>query len=246
MAGLTVVVSASPMNILITGASRGIGAATLALFQSTGHRALGHSTRGDGELIAGDLADPSAPRQMWDAAIERLGGRIDVLVNNAGVYEDIADDAGDEEWHAAWTRTMTVNLQASADLCRLAVNHFRERGGGRIVNVASRAGHRGDSPRHWHYAASKAALLGVTKTIARGYARDNILSFAVSPGFTMTGMVEDYMASRNLSDSVFAEIPLGRVANAEEVAEAIRWLAIDAPAAATGSVIDVNGASYVR
>jgi len=234
------------MNILITGASRGIGAATLALFQSTGHRALGHSTRGDGELIAGDLADPSAPRQMWDAAIERLGGRIDVLVNNAGVYEDIADDAGDEEWHAAWARTMTVNLQASADLCRLAVNHFRERGGGRIVNVASRAGHRGDSPRHWHYAASKAALLGVTKTIARGYARDNILSFAVSPGFTMTGMVEDYMASRNLSDSVFAEIPLGRVANAEEVAEAIRWLAIDAPAAATGSVIDVNGASYVR
>ncbi len=141
---------------------------------------------------------------------------------------------------------MTINLQAAADLCRLAINHFRDQGGGRIVNVASRAGHRGDSPRHWHYAASKAALLGITKTIARGYARDNILAFAVSPGFTMTGMVEDYMASRNIGDAVLAEIPLGRVANADEVAEAIRWLAIDAPAAATGSVIDVNGASYVR
>jgi NAD(P)-dependent dehydrogenase (short-subunit alcohol dehydrogenase family) len=234
------------MNILITGASRGIGAATLALFESSGHNALGHSTRGDGQLIAGDLAQAFAPRQIWDAAIDRLGGRIDVLVNNAGVYEDIADDASDDDWHAAWQRTMTVNLQAAADLSRHAVNHFRDAGGGRIINVASRAGHRGDSPRHWHYAASKAALLGVTKTIARGYARDNILAFAVSPGFTMTGMVEDYMASRNLGDSVLAEIPLGRVANADEVAEAIRWLAIDAPAAATGSVIDVNGASYVR
>ena len=234
------------MNILVTGASRGIGAATLALFQSTGHHAIGHSTRGDGELIAGDLSDTSAPRQIWEAATQRLDGRIDVLVNNAGIYEDVADDADDDQWHAAWARTMTVNLQAAADLCRLAINHFRDQGGGRIVNVASRAGHRGDSPRHWHYAASKAALLGITKTIARGYARDNILAFAVSPGFTMTGMVEDYMASRNIGDAVLGEIPLGRVANADEVAEAVRWLAIDAPAAATGSVIDVNGASYVR
>ena len=234
------------MNILITGASRGIGAAALTLFQSTGHNALGHSTRGDGDLVGGDLADPAAPRRIWDASLDRLGGRIDVLVNNAGIYEDTPDDASDDDWHSAWARTLTVNLQAAADLSRLAVNHFREKGGGRIVNVASRAGHRGDSPQHWHYAASKAALLGVTKTIARGYARDNILAFAVSPGFTMTGMVEDYMASRNLSDSVLAEIPLGRVAEADEVAEAIRWLAIDAPPAATGSVIDVNGASYVR
>lgn len=169
-----------------------------------------------------------------------------MLVNNAGIYEDIADDASDDDWHDAWTRTLTVNLQAAADLSRLAINHFREAGGGRIVNVASRAGHRGDSPQHWHYAASKAALLGITKTIARGYARDNILAFAVSPGFTMTGMVEEYMASRNLGASVLAEIPLGRVAEAQEVAEAIRWLAIDAPAASTGSTIDVNGASYVR
>ena len=233
------------MNILITGASRGIGAAALATFQSSGHNAAGHSTRGSDTLIAGDLADPAAPRQIWDAALDRLGGRIDVLINNAGIYEGVADDAPDAEWHAAWARTLTINVQAAADLSRLAVDHFRATGGGRIVNIASRAGHRGDSPGHWHYAASKAALLGITKTIARGYAADNILAFAVAPGFTVTEMTEEYLNSRG-GAAVLAEIPLGRVATADEVAEAIRWLAIDAPPAATGSVIDVNGASYVR
>ena len=234
------------MNILITGASRGIGAATFDLLRSTGHTVAGHSTAGSDELIAADFTDPVGPRILWEAAVERLG-HIDVLVNNAGIYEGVADDAPDAEWHAVWQRTLTVNLQASADLARLAIAHFRTRGsGGRIVNVSSRAGHRGDSPEHWHYAASKAGLLGMTKTIARGYARENILAFAVCPGFTMTGMVEDFMASRGIGDQVLAEIPLGRVSTADEVAETIRWLATDAPAASTGSVIDVNGASYVR
>jgi NAD(P)-dependent dehydrogenase (short-subunit alcohol dehydrogenase family) len=234
------------MNILITGASRGIGAATLEILRSTGHAIAGQSTAGSEDLIAADFTDPDGPRALWTAALARLG-HIDVLINNAGIYEGVADDAPDEEWHAAWSRTLTINLQASADLSRLAIAHFRNRGsGGRIVNVSSRAGHRGDSPDHWHYAASKAAILGMTKTIARGYAKDNILAFAVCPGFTMTGMVEDFMASRGISDAVVAEIPLGRVSTADEVAETIRWLAIDAPAASTGSIIDVNGASYVR
>ena len=152
-----------------------------------------------------------------------------MLVNNAGVFEAVADDADDDDWHAAWARTLTINLQATADLSRLAIAHFRERGGGRIVNVASRAAYRGDSPQHWHYAASKAGMIGMTKTIARGYAAEDILAFAVCPGFTMTGMAEDYLASRG-GDKLLADIPLGRVADADEVAETIRWLAIDAPA----------------
>ncbi|MEO8547507.1 MAG: SDR family oxidoreductase [Sphingomicrobium sp.] len=233
------------MNILVTGASRGIGAAAFALLQSTGHQVVGHSTRGGGNLIAADLAEPDAPRALWDAALERLGGRIDALVNNAGIYEAVADDAPDGEWHAAWARTLTINLQAPADLSRLAIGHFREGGGGRIVNVASRAAYRGDSPQHWHYAASKSALIGMTKTIARGYAKEKILAFAVCPGFTVSEMTEEYLKGRG-GAQVVAEIPLGRVASTEEVAEAIRWLAVDAPAAATGTVIDVNGASYVR
>jgi NAD(P)-dependent dehydrogenase (short-subunit alcohol dehydrogenase family) len=234
------------MNILVTGASRGIGAAAYGLLKSTGHNVAGHSTRGGGDLIAGDLADADAPRSLWEGALDRLGGRIDALVNNAGIYEAVADHASDEEWHAAWARMLTINLQAPADLSRLAIGHFRERGGGgRIVNVASRAAYRGDSPQHWHYAASKAAIIGMTKTVARGYAAEGILAFAVAPGFTVSEMTDEYLAGRG-GAAIVADIPLGRVATTDEVAEAIRWLAVDAPASTTGTVIDVNGASYVR
>jgi 3-oxoacyl-[acyl-carrier protein] reductase len=234
------------MNILITGASRGIGAATYALLKQTGHNVVGHSTRGSDQLIAGDLAAPGAPRDIWDTVLDELEGEVDVLVNNAGIYEAVADNVSDEEWHAAWLRTLTINLQAAADLSRLAVSHFLDRGGGgRIINVASRAAFRGDSPQHWHYAASKAALVGLTKTIARGYAGEGILCFAVAPGFTVSEMTTEYLEGRG-GAQIIADIPLGRVASTDEVAEVIRWLSFDAPASATGSIIDVNGASYVR
>jgi NAD(P)-dependent dehydrogenase (short-subunit alcohol dehydrogenase family) len=232
------------MNILLTGASRGIGAAALAALESSGHTVSAHSTKGGGGLIAADFTDREAPRALWDAAVEQLG-RIDVLIDNAGIFEGVDIDVSDEEWHAAWERTLTVNLRASADLCRLAVRHFRENGGGRIVNVASRAAFRGDSPNHWHYAASKAGMVAMTRSIARGYAAENILAFAVAPGFTVSEMTEEYLTGRG-GAQIVADIPLGRVASTVEVAETIRWLATDAPPSATGTVIDVNGASYVR
>jgi NAD(P)-dependent dehydrogenase (short-subunit alcohol dehydrogenase family) len=234
------------MNILITGASRGIGAAAYALLKSAGHRVIGHSSKGSDELVAGDLGDPTAPRAIWDTAVTELDGKIDVLVNNAGIYEAVPDNADDQDWHAAWQRTLTVNLQAAADLSRLAVSHFLDLGiPGRIINVSSRAAFRGDSPQHWHYAASKGALVSMTRTIARGYAAEGILCFAVAPGFTVSEMTDEYLAGRG-GKKIVADIPLGRVATTDEVAEVIRWLATDAPASATGSIIDVNGASYVR
>ena len=231
------------IHILLTGSSRGIGAAIATALDRPDIKLVGHGTASG---IPADFADPAAPTALWQAALERLDGRIDVLINNAGVFEANPLDRAHDAWVADWERTMRINLTASAELCRLAVRHWQERkAGGRIVNIASRAAYRGDSPAHWHYAASKAGMVAMTKSIARGYAAEGILAFAICPGFTMTGMAEDYLASRG-GDKLLADIPLGRVAAPEEVAETARFLALDAPPSMTGGVIDVNGASYVR
>ena len=232
-------------NILLTGASRGIGAAirdALAPAASV----IGHASRDDAGTIGADLARPGAAAALWQTALDHHGGRIDVLINNAGVFEANPIDLNDAAWVAGWERTLRINLTAAAELCRFAIRHWQARGsGGRIVNVASRAAYRGDSPAHWHYAAAKAGMVAMTKTTARGYAKEGILAFAICPGFTMTGMADDYLASRG-GDKLLADIPLGRVAMPDEVAEMARWLALDAPASMTGAVLDVNGASYVR
>lgn len=228
------------LHILVTGGSRGIGAAIVD--ELSDDNMLVHAT----SSADGDLSDPAVPSQIWEAAMEQMGGRIDILINNAGVFEPNPIESSDIEWLDGWERTMAINLTASAQLCRLAVLHWLERGQeGRIINVASRAGHRGDSPLHWHYAASKGGMLAMTKTIARGYASKQIYAFAICPGFTMTGMADDYLASRG-GDKLLADIPLGRVAMPEEVATMVRFCALEAPPSMTGAVLDVNGASYVR
>ncbi|MDB5417603.1 MAG: short-chain alcohol dehydrogenase-like protein [Phenylobacterium sp.] len=233
-------------HILVTGSTRGIGAAVVQALEAKGARVIGHGRTASERVIAADLAEPDAAQRVWDAALARLDGRIDAVINNAGVFEPVAVDAPLQDWHAAWARTLQINLQASADLCRAAILHFRARGGGgRIVNVASRAAYRGDSPAHWHYAASKAGMVAMTKSIARGYAAEQILAFALCPGFVMTGMAEDYLASRG-GDKLLADIPLGRVAEPAEVAGAVAYLALEAPASMTGAVLDINGASFVR
>ena len=231
------------LKILVTGTSRGIGSAILAALDRAGATVVGHGTASG---IAADLANPAAPRDLWARAIDALGGDIDVLVNNAGVFEAAPIDLDHDAWVAGWERTMRINLTASAELCRLAVRHWQARGrGGRIVNIASRAAYRGDSPAHWHYAASKAGMVAMTKSIARAYSGQGILAFAICPGFTMTGMAEEYLASRG-GDKLLADIPLGRVATPDEIAAIARFCALDAPESMTGAVLDANGASYVR
>ena len=227
-------------HILITGASRGIGAAIAAIFNPATTTVVAISSKD------GDLNDPAVPARLWADALAALGGRIDVLINNAGVFEENSITRADAEWLASWERTMQINLTASADLCRRAVLHWQaSEASGRIVNIASRAAYRGDSPAHWHYAASKAGMVAMTKSIARAYAKDGIYAFAICPGFTMTGMAEDYLASRG-GDKLLADIPLGKVADPEEVAAIAKFCALDAPPSMTGAVLDVNGASYVR
>ena len=233
-------------TILLTGASRGIGAAARTTLAARGCTVIGQSTAGSDGLLAADFTDPAAPGQLWDAALEQAGGRVDVLVNNAGLFRAAPLDIADAEWSAAWGETLRINLDSAAELSRRAVRHWQQRGsGGRIVHVASRAGHRGDSPAHWHYAASKGAMLALHKTIARAYAAENILSFAITPGFTDTAMAGDYLASRG-GPGLLAGIPLGRVATPEEIAGIIAWCALDAPPSLTGATLDANGASYVR
>ncbi|WP_417622154.1 SDR family NAD(P)-dependent oxidoreductase [Parasphingorhabdus sp.] len=236
--------SKAKTHILVTGASRGIGKAIVESLEQDNVVVIGQSTTGKNGLIAADFSREGAATELWQQSLERFDGRIDVLINNAGLFEPNPIESDD--WLESWNRTMTINLTSSAELCRLAVLHFQARDEpGRIVNIASRAAYRGDSPDHWHYAASKAGMVAMTKTIARAYARDEVLAFAICPGFTMTGMAEEYLASRG-GDKLLADIPLGRVAQPKEIASIARYCALDAPPSMTGAVLDANGASFVR
>ncbi|MAW81717.1 MAG: 3-oxoacyl-ACP reductase [Parvularcula sp.] len=240
-------------TVLVTGASRGIGAATAKAAAEAGARVLLHASapseqaekaaaEAGGEMIFEDLAAPGAGARLMAAAI-KAAGRLDAVVNNAGIYIPSAIDADEEEWATSWARTMAVNVQAPADICRAAIAHFRDQGGGVIVNVASRAGHRGDGPDHAAYAASKGAVLAMTKTLARGYSGENILFYAIAPGWVETRMAPQDIENRK---NAVTDIPLGRVASPQEVAAMILFCASGACPSATGATFDINGASYVR
>ena len=233
-------------TILLTGSSRGIGAAALRALEGRGCTVIGHSTRGGDGMIAADFTRPGAPQMLWEEALEMAGGSIDVVVNNAGLFDPNPLNSADIRWLDAWEDTLRINLTSAAQLSRFAVRHWLEAGRpGRLVHVASRAGHRGDSPAHWHYAAAKGGMLALHKTIARAHAADGIMSYAIAPGFTDTSMAGDYLASRGGPD-LLKDIPLGKVAEPEEIATLIAFCALDAPPSLTGATLDANGASYVR
>jgi NAD(P)-dependent dehydrogenase (short-subunit alcohol dehydrogenase family) len=245
-------------TVLVTGGSRGIGAAIARAVGAAGAGVLLHYGRsaaaaeavraaigGDRcQLIQADLADPEAPARLWRRARE-AAGRIHVLVNNAGVFESAPIEAPLEAWHGAWSRVLQINLLAPAELCRHAILDFRAWGGGRIINLASRAAFRGEAPDQMPYGASKGALVTLTKTIARGYAADGVLAFAIAPGFTETEMVTETLDAQARA-RVAARIPLGRMAAPEEIGALVAFLCSDAVQHLTGATFDVNGASYLR
>lgn len=248
----------SGKRVLVTGASRGIGRAIAIQFAASGARVVVHyrvdqtaaqrtlsDLHGEGHaLCSGDVAEPRVAEQLIESCVRELGG-LDILVNNAGIFEaHPIESVTYEDWQKAWSRTLAVNLTGPANLAWLAVNHMKENGGGRIVNVGSRGAFRGE-PRCPAYGASKAALHAMTQSLAQQVAPLSIFVGAVAPGFVETDMASTVLNGPD-GDSVRNQSPLGRVARPEEVAHAVLFLASTGAEFSTGAIIDVNGASYLR
>jgi 3-oxoacyl-[acyl-carrier protein] reductase len=248
----------SARGVLVTGSSRGIGAAIARAFADRGDRVAVHygrsadaaesvlaSLTGAGHVtVQADMTDPEAVRRAVDEAADRLG-RLDVLVNNAGVF--VASPpltTSYEDWREAWTQTLATNLTGAANAAYCAIPHLRAAGGGAIVNVSSRGAFRGE-PANPAYGASKAGLNAFGQSLALALAPEGISVGTVAPGFVQTEMAREVLDGPG-GDAVRAQSPFGRVARPEEVAAAVLWLASPEALFSTGTIIDVNGGSYLR
>lgn len=254
------------LTALVTGASRGIGRAVAYSLARRGARIAVHyqvnadaahetlaTLMGAGhELFAADLSEPAAATVLWNSVTAKFG-HIDILVNNAAIYEKHPPLSTDfEAWQNAWSRTITTNLLGPASLSFLAAQQMtaaaQSRGAawgrGRIVNISSRAAFRGE-PTAPAYGASKAALNSMSQSLAKALAGDGVYVFALAPGWVSTDMAAADLSGPDGAE-ILAQHPLGRIATAEEIAAAVTFCAFDAPAAMTGGIIDLNGASYLR
>lgn len=244
--------------VLVTGGSRGIGRAIAARFAAQGATVAVHYRAdaaaavatleslapGDHIRVRADLADPDQVRRLVEEVTGRLG-RLDVLVNNAGTYEQHrVVDVDYEGWQRAWRRTIDTNLIGPANLVHQVVPHMVEGGGGRIVNVSSRGAFRGE-PDHPAYGASKAGLNSLGQSLAKALAPLGIFVTTVAPGFVDTDMATAFLAGPD-GDAVRAQSPMGRVATPDEIARVVVFLASPGAESTTGAIVDVNGASYLR
>lgn len=244
-------------TVLVTGASGGIGAAIVERLATEGARPVIHCGRdraaaeallarigGGGFIVQADLSANDGPFALWAEAVA-LAGRVHGLVNNAGIRSEVTVEADPSAWKAAWQREFQINFFAAADLCKEAIQHFRAHGGGRIVNMASRAGQRGYAAEALPYGASKAALVNLTKSIARSFGADGVTAIAIAPGWVRTAMAEEFIAVHGLPAAV-ADIPVGRMALPAEIAELIAFVLRPSQASLNGATLDVNGGSYIR
>ncbi|MFK3983994.1 SDR family NAD(P)-dependent oxidoreductase [Micromonospora sp. NPDC050397] len=244
--------------VLVTGASRGVGRAVATAFAAGGDRVAVHHREsaelaeqlvaglpGDGHVVVqADLGDPEAVRRMVDEAAERLGG-LDVLVNNAGrATPHSITETGYEQWQRVWRQTVDVNLVGPANVTWCAVRHLRARPGGRIVNVSSRGAFRGE-PTQPAYGASKAGLNSLGQSLAVALAPYGIAVATVAPGFVEPDLTNEHIKMPR-DEAMRAQSPFHRVARPEEIAAAVHWLASPEAEWASGTIVDLNGASYLR
>lgn len=248
-------------TILLTGASKGIGAATAAILGAAGAHLVAHygSDRAGVEaataaipperllLVQADLADLDAVERLWDTA-QAWRGRIDVLVNNAAVMDFTGGiDAPLDHWDAVWDTALTVNVKAPARLLRRAVKHYLDVGGGSVVSIGSWAAQRGvTNPATIAYGASKAAIRAATQSVARAYARQKILAYVITPGVVRTRLSEQFAATNGGEAAVSAGLASGEWVTPDELGRLVAFLASGAVPQLSGATLDVNGASYIR
>ena len=244
-------------TILVTGATGAIGQAICHSLAAEGARVAIHYGRnragaealltaigGKGCCLPADLSDPAAATALFDAAVQ-AEGRITGLVNNAGIRSEVPVTADLADWQATWDREMRVNFLAAVDLTRAAILHFRTHGGGRIVNMASRAGQRGYASNAMAYGASKAALINLTKSVAQSHGHENITAVALAPGWVRTEMAEAFIAQHGEAAALNG-IPICRMAAPTEIGELVAFTLRPSQASLNGAVLDVNGGSYLR
>jgi len=245
-------------RVLVTGGTRGIGqaitmafverGATVAVSYRSDHeaaRATLSGMEGDGHVaIDGDLADPNFAAELIDRAVDGLGG-LDVVVNNAGTFDAHPIDEVDfAKWQQAWQDIVNLNLHAPANICYHAAQHMMANGGGNIVNISSRGAFRGE-PDCPAYGASKAGLNALSQSLAQKLAPHNITVGVVAPGVVNAGMAKAMLQTPR-GETIRSQSPYGRVAEADEVAFATLFLASEEAGFSSGTIIDVNGASYLR
>ena len=244
--------------VLVTGASRGIGRAIAVAFADSGAtvavnyrsntksaNATMQQLRGSGHIaVAADVGAEGGAARLVDEVVSSFG-RLDIVVNNAGIFvpHPLAS-TGFDEWSTAWQDIVQTNLIGPADICYHVAQHMISVGGGRIVNISSRGAFRGE-PECPAYAASKAGLNALSQSLAIALAPHNIFVGAVAPGFVETDMAADLLES-DAGDKIREQSPLGRVARPAEVAHATLFLASPGAEFSTGTILDVNGASYLR
>lgn len=244
--------------VLVTGASSGIGAAVsrelaragaaVAVHYHRGKRAareLGAEIGNDARCFQADLGDPEDAGELFDAVVEHFG-KVDVLVNNAGVYAPSPLDRGRDDWLDDWNKILTINLTSVAVLCHAAVNHFMKRSGGRIIHIASRAAFRGETRDYLAYAASKGGMVSLSRSIARSFGKHNIMSFVIAPGLVRTRMIDDYLKENDEAEIVKREQALSVLTEPHHIAPTVVFIAAGMMDHATGATIDINAGSYMR